>query len=247
MPSKQEKHKLREDKIIAVSSEIIAEEGFFNLRMTDLAKKSEISVGTLYVHFESKEDLLIGIGIDAIRKRYELFKYVHDKFTDSVERLSAILICDHIVDEKIGELSEIERLAQFPSVWKRASYRRMEEMNILCQSIGDFVRGIIETALDSGDLSASNDKTDSTATCINVSAWGVCIGMHHVFNSYCVKSESILKPKDIEHAYVEAVHALIRGFGYKNKNFKSRLYEIYSELKQDSQNCNKECEFEVKK
>ncbi|MCM8538546.1 MAG: TetR/AcrR family transcriptional regulator [Lentisphaeraceae bacterium] len=246
MTTKQEKHKAREMSILSIASEMITEEGFFNLRMTDLAKKSAISVGTLYVHFESKEDLLIGIGIDAIRNRYKLFKYSYDKYSNSIERLSAILICDHIINEKVGEISEIERLAQFPSVWKRASYRRMEEMNLLCQNIGEFVRSIIETSLDSGDLRAYNDKTDSIATCINISAWGVCIGMHHVFNSYCVKSEGLLKPKDIEHAYVETVHALISGFGYKNENFKTRLYEIYSELKKDSRNCKKECEPEAK-
>jgi len=244
MTTKQEKLKQREDKIIEISSEMIAEEGFFNLRMSDLAKKSEISVGTLYVHFESKEDLLIGIAIDAIRKRYELFKYVQDKYSDPVARLSAILICDHILNEKIGEISEIERLAQFPSVWKRASYRRMEEMKILCQNIGDFVREIIETALETGELSASNDHAESIATCINASAWGVCVGMHHVFNSYCIKSQEILKENDIRHAYVEAIHALLSGFGYEKKNFKEQLYGIYNELEEESKNCNSDCTLE---
>lgn len=245
MTTKQEKHKQREDKIVSVSSDIIAEEGFFNLRMTDLAKKSEISVGTLYVHFESKEDLLIGIGIHSIRKRYELFQYVHDKYTDPVERLSAILICDHILNEKIGEISEIERLAQFPSVWKRASYRRMEEMNLLCQNIGEFVRGIIESALESGELNASNDQAESIATCINASVWGVCVGMHHVFNSYCVKTQEILKENDIKHAYVEAIHALLTGFGCKKKDFKTKIYSIYAALEEESKNCSNDCTAEV--
>ena len=241
MPNKQEKLKLREEKIIEVASFMITGEGFFNLRMTDLAKKAEISVGTLYVHFESKEDLLIGISIDSIRTRYELFRYVQNKFSNPVERLSAILICDHILNEKLGEISEIERLAQFPSVWKRASYRRMEEMNILCQSIGEFIRTIIETALESGELNAANDQAESIATCINASVWGVCVGMHHVFNSYCVKSQEILKENDIKHAYVEAIHALLSGFGCQKKDFKGRLYQIYSELEEEeskNQDCN---------
>lgn len=241
MPTKQEKHKLREDKIISVSSEMIAEEGFFNLRMTDLAKKSDISVGTLYVHFESKEDLLIGIGIHSIRQRFDLFKYVQEKYQDPVERLIAILICDHILNEKFGEISEIERLAQFPSVWKRASYRRMEEMNILCKNIGDFVRAIIEAALDSGELNASNKEAQSIATCINASFWGVCVGMHHVFNSYCVKSQEILKGEDIKHAYVEAIHALLSGFGCKKKHFKEKIYAVYSTLEEEAANCSGNC------
>ena len=247
MTTKQEKHKLREENIIATASDMISEEGFFNLRMTDLAKKSEISVGTLYVHFESKEDLLIGIGIHSIRKRYELFKFVQEKYSDPVERLCAILICDHILNEKIGELSEIERLAQFPSVWKRASYRRMEEMNLLCQNIGEFVRAIIETALESGELNASNKNAESISTCINASVWGVCVGMHHVFNSYCVKTQEVLKESDIKHAYVEAVHALLKGFGCSKKNFKTNIYSIYSELEEEAKNCSEDCVSEVKK
>ncbi len=230
MTTRQQKLKERENRLLRFAFDMISAEGFFNLRMSDVAIRGRVSVGTLYAHFGSKEDLLIGIAVNALRERYELFSRVKEKYESPVICLSALMICDHILNEKIGEISEIERLAQFPSVWKRASYWRMEEMNQLCQEVGNLVRVVIESALTGGELIASNERVSSIVTCINASAWGVCVGMHHVFNSYCVKSQDILTKSDIRHAYIEAVHALLRGFGYRREDFKDKLYEIMAEL-----------------
>jgi AcrR family transcriptional regulator len=48
MASKQEKILAREEHIIKVAKQLIVEQGFFNLRISDVAKQSQISVGTLY-------------------------------------------------------------------------------------------------------------------------------------------------------------------------------------------------------
>ena len=57
MTNKQEKILAREELILEVAKQKISSEGFFNLRMSDVAKEAKISVGTLYTHFVSIEDL----------------------------------------------------------------------------------------------------------------------------------------------------------------------------------------------
>ena len=80
MKNKQEKLRIREEMIISKVSSLIIEEGFFNLRMSDVAKNAKVSMGTLYSHFSSKEDLLIGISNSLLSKRLDMMKKVKKSF-----------------------------------------------------------------------------------------------------------------------------------------------------------------------
>ena len=51
----------REDLFLDVALELIRQDGLLNLQMARIAEKSEYAVGTLYLHFASKEDLLVAL------------------------------------------------------------------------------------------------------------------------------------------------------------------------------------------
>jgi len=51
----------REIAIIEAAGQLVEKNGFVNLKMSDLAHSASMSIGTLYSHFPSKEDLLLGI------------------------------------------------------------------------------------------------------------------------------------------------------------------------------------------
>jgi len=57
---KREKRQ-REETILQAAEEIIRQDGFVNLSMDKIAEKAELSKGTLYLYFENKQQLLIGI------------------------------------------------------------------------------------------------------------------------------------------------------------------------------------------
>ena len=57
------KDKNKEEKIIQCTLDIVSETGIAGLKMSVLAKRAGISPSTLYVYFETKEDLIASIGI----------------------------------------------------------------------------------------------------------------------------------------------------------------------------------------
>ena len=232
MPNKQEKILQREQKILCSACDLIAEEGFFNLKMSDVAKRAGVSVGTLYVHFVSKEDLSLAIAAYIYRKRYAFFKLINEHFENPVEKSASFLIADVIVNKTLGEIAEMESLALFPSVWKRASIRRVEEGRLACQEIGNLVTDVVQSALDQNLLTAQNDQAENLTDCINASLWGVSMGLHQVFNSYGVQQEHFLKGADEMDIYFLAINALLKGFGYQHADFVSRLREINTELEE---------------
>lgn len=60
------------DRILEVAREMIAEGGYHSTTTALLAAKAGISEGTIYRHFESKEDILVTI-LDELDERYSEF------------------------------------------------------------------------------------------------------------------------------------------------------------------------------
>src|SRR5690242_19973668 len=56
---KEKQRQEREDLILQVAEEVINEKGYHDTSMDEIALRVGISKGTLYLHFASKEDLLL--------------------------------------------------------------------------------------------------------------------------------------------------------------------------------------------
>ena len=232
MNSKQEKIALREALIIETAKQLIDEQGFFNLRISDVAKQAKISVGTLYTHFVSKEDLMLGVAISLLKKREQVFRRAGEVFEDPVHRLIALIMGDYLMNRSHGELAEIESLTLFPSVWKRASERRTHEQNQLCETIGELVHGFILETLQNKDLFDEVANEELLGQTLNISLWGVCLGLHQVFNSFCMQNDTVYEDVDEELIYLEAVSALLRGFGCRRQFLEGELLGVSKILKE---------------
>lgn len=71
------------DLILQTAKELISEVGFHRTTTAQLAKKAGISEGTIYRHFESKEDILLAI-LKELEENYKRF----------ISRLTAEGICE---------------------------------------------------------------------------------------------------------------------------------------------------------
>lgn len=61
-------------KIIQAATKVFAEKGFYNSKVSDVAKEAQVADGTIYLYFKNKDDLLISIFEDSM-----------DHFTSSVQ------------------------------------------------------------------------------------------------------------------------------------------------------------------
>ena len=69
----------KEKRIIDAASQVLADVGFANARMDDIAKAAGITKVTLYSYFESKDNLYMAI-------MYRAFQALTDNFYDTVNR-----------------------------------------------------------------------------------------------------------------------------------------------------------------
>ena len=51
----------KRERILKAATKIFAKKGFYNAKVTEIAKKAHVADGTIYLYFESKDDLLIAL------------------------------------------------------------------------------------------------------------------------------------------------------------------------------------------
>ncbi|MBQ00596.1 MAG: TetR family transcriptional regulator [Acidobacteria bacterium] len=77
----------KHDLIIKAATKLFARRGFFNAQVADVAREAGIAAGTVYLYFESKDDLLISIFERTMHEGLEAGRQALAGVSDPVERL----------------------------------------------------------------------------------------------------------------------------------------------------------------
>ncbi len=82
-------------KIIDAAIKIFARNGYFNSRVSEIAKEAGVADGTIYIYFSSKEELLSAIFDEALQVFVEESKNILKEIKDPIEKLKKI-VCLHL-------------------------------------------------------------------------------------------------------------------------------------------------------
>src|ERR1035438_7570744 len=63
---RDEAKSLYRNAILNAAEEVFAERGFFSARIQDIAERGRFAVGTVYKHFEQKEDVLRALLVERV-------------------------------------------------------------------------------------------------------------------------------------------------------------------------------------
>lgn len=148
----------REDAILAAALALSSQGGCLAMRMADLAKAAGISIGSLYRHFESKEDVVVGLACEALRRRLaELERACASPDLGAAERLVAGVIGDVRFSLGHPALFGAEELGATRAIRVRASPRRVEEFGRLDGLVGECIERATRAAVAAGAFLPSRD------------------------------------------------------------------------------------------
>ena len=125
---------------------------YLGLNLDELAEQIEYSKGTIYLHFASKEDLLLGVVIRAVEIRNRLFRHAARYPGRSREKCCAIGVADLVLNERQPRAFQMMQLVSTDSVWEKTSPERREKLRRASMQTFDAVVGVVQEALLSGDL-----------------------------------------------------------------------------------------------
>lgn len=78
-------------KIIHAATKVFAEKGFYNAKVSDVAKEAQVADGTIYLYFKNKDDLLISIFEESMDTFTAVVLENMEKATDPVDKLKRFI------------------------------------------------------------------------------------------------------------------------------------------------------------
>ena len=107
----KEKDKSKHDKIIEGAIKVFARKGFYNAKVSEIAREANVADGTIYLYFKNKDDILISLfeeKVDLIIRRMEAEL---DKVDDPLDKIRTFV--EHhlrlVKDNKpLSEVMQIE-------------------------------------------------------------------------------------------------------------------------------------------
>jgi TetR/AcrR family fatty acid metabolism transcriptional regulator len=98
-------------KIIRAATKVFAKKGFFNARISDIAKEAKVADGTIYLYFNNKFDILLSVFEQEIGKLIEQVTVLLNKEENPKAKLE-IFITNHLDEMKknryLAEVIHIE-------------------------------------------------------------------------------------------------------------------------------------------
>ncbi|HEY5611884.1 MAG TPA: TetR/AcrR family transcriptional regulator [Thermoanaerobaculia bacterium] len=77
----------KRERILRAAADVFARAGYFNAKVSEVAKEAGVADGTIYLYFENKEHLLVTIFREHARKHLDLLRDELSGVADSQERL----------------------------------------------------------------------------------------------------------------------------------------------------------------
>lgn len=98
-------------KIIRAATKVFAKKGFFNARISDIAKEAKVADGTIYLYFNNKYDMLLSVFEEKIGRLVEQINAQLEKENDPRKMLELFII-NHLREMKknknLAEVIQIE-------------------------------------------------------------------------------------------------------------------------------------------
>ncbi len=98
-------------KIINAATKVFAKKGFFNARISDIAKEAKVADGTIYLYFNNKFDILVSVFEEEISGMINQINTLLEKESDPKKKL-AIFITKHLTlmkkNRNLAEVIQIE-------------------------------------------------------------------------------------------------------------------------------------------
>lgn len=199
----------REELLLDAALDLIRHNGLLNLQMSRLAEKAEYAVGTLYLHFASKEDMLLALLTRSIRDYVALATQAATWCAPSRDRMFAMGVADLVFVRHHPDYFRIAQYSLCEVSWRATSPGRRKAFVESNEPIMGIVSGVVEDARRAGDLPESGPSPQEMA----IGVWALCNGFRTFAHAEGLFAEFAVP--DPYRLMCRQLVALLDGFGWK--------------------------------
>ena len=130
----QDKH----SKIIKAAIKVFAKNGFYNSRVSEIAKEAQVADGTVYLYFKNKDDILISLFEEEMDKIIKNMKESIEKESNPIDKIKrfALIHLTMVRDNRnLAEVIQVElrQSSKFMREYKNRKF--IEYLNIISRII----------------------------------------------------------------------------------------------------------------
>jgi AcrR family transcriptional regulator len=155
----REKEQRRED-ILDAAQRVFFDRGLAVATMDDIAETAELSKGTLYLYYKSKEDLYLTVMMRGMQLLYDGFSQIATSGASAAKMLSRLSegYLDYFNAHR--DYFRMMHYLQSPQFHKQISEEVKQSCSVLNQRIWDLVNGVLQRCIDEGLLRKDLNPAD---------------------------------------------------------------------------------------
>ena len=207
---KQRELQEREQLILATARPMVVRDGYHGLNMDRLAESLEYSKGTIYNHFDCKEEIILALAIETLGKRTELFERAATFPGLPRERMLAVGVAAELFVRLHPDHFAVEQIIRTDSIWQKTSENRRNSLRASEMRCMGVLSGIVRDAAARGDLELDEGVTAET---IVFGLWAMSYGAYSI-----IATSQPLEGLGIDNAFVSVrtnQTRLIDGFQWR--------------------------------
>lgn len=124
---------------------LFTSKGFFNTSVQDIRKEANVSIGSIYHHFRSKEELARALYQDLVDRMEEMFSAIISRRTSTRERV------EEIIDTLLTVAETSPREMQFLLCAKHREFLPCEKPLCLSRPF-EILQEVVTTGIDQGEI-----------------------------------------------------------------------------------------------
>lgn len=199
----------REQQLLELAQQILRQDGFTGLTMDRLASLSDVSKGTLYNHFSSKEDVLTALSVDSLQRLLQLFQYASTFSGHSRERALALHHAYHKFSAAEPTLFLCLLSAATPGVMEKSSPARLQQRQQLEMQLLQYCQLVLSEALADGSLQLPVGVSLEQWSFIN---WALAFGCNALFVP--LRQLGLFADLAAPHVNLHSINLLFDGMGW---------------------------------
>ncbi len=158
----------------------INETSVIDFTMSSLAKSAGLSMGSVYKHIQTKEDVFVVLGIEMYEQLHNVFVKILDLPLNRPVRLIGL----HLIGEESANCfsfgGHLEMLITNEAILKRASSHWVEKMIMTERQLEESVKVFIDQSIALGELGTHGSSSQKIAEEILLGLWSMHVGFIQV-------------------------------------------------------------------
>ncbi len=189
-------------KILSAAAECIEESSLLDFTMSGIAKKAGMSMGSIYKHVHTKEDVLMALaqhGLDCLR---QAFATIFNSPLSISEQLIALSLIDYSKVDPYPFTRHLEMLISNSALISRTSPQWQQKTGTSGCGIEEVMNMRFRTAIENGELTPEGDE-NAYLEQLHLGIWAINVG--HIQVLLQIHSDQLAanlpRNKDIEEIF----------------------------------------------